>query len=281
VQQLFRFTPGSRYHDLAAGAVERALTLDSSLAEAYFARADLAFTPEAGWRVDQAIADCLHAISLKPGLAQVHGALGGVLLHLGLPREGLRELQRAVSLDTSDVFSLQRIGRAFWYAQRYDSALAAYQQRNFGPEPALVLAHLGREREGLAMVDSIPVARGVRDVSGDQASVKAVLYARLGERQQALAEARRAETSAGAGLAHFHHAQFNIAMAYALLGEREKSVRLLQAVAESGMPAYELFANEPYLASLRGFPPYEQFMQRQRAAWEARRGVLARAGITP
>ena len=279
VQQLFRFSPGPRYRNLAITAIERALALDSSLAEAYAARADLAFTPEAGWRLDDAIADFLHAIALKPGLAQAHGALGALLLHVGLPHEGLRELRLAVSLDPSDRFSSQRIGRALWYAQQYDSALVEYRRPGAGPELALVLAHLRREREALAYIDTIPIDRGIRDVSGDKASVRAVLYARLGERQRALEQARAAKASPGAGLAHFHHAQFNVAMAYAVLDEREESLRWLQDVAESGMPAYELFANEPSLASLRGYPPYERFMQRQRVAWESRRRMLERAGI--
>ena len=281
VQQLFRFSPGPRFRDLATTAIERALVLDSSLAEAYAARADLAFTPEAGWRLDDAIADFLHAISLKPGLAQAHGAFGALLLHLGMPREALRELRLAVSLDPSDLFSSQRIGRALWYSQQYDSALTAFRRRRAGPELALVLGHLGREREGLAYVDSIPLDQGIHDASGDKSSVRAVLYAQLGDRQRALEEARIVAGSPGAGLAHFHHAQVNVAMAYAVLGERDRSLRWLQDAADNGMPAYELFANDPNFASLRGYPAYDRFMERQRSAWEGRRAVVARAGITP
>ena len=281
VQQLFRFSPGLRFRNAANASIERALALDSSLAEAYLARADLAFTPEAGWRLDEALADYLHALSLKPGLAQAHGTLGGFLLHLGMPREALHELRLAVSLDPTDVFALQRIGRAFWYAQQYDSALAAYRGRNMGPEPALVLGHLRREREGFAFLDSLPRARGVRDVSGDDASVRAVLHARLGDQARALEEVRTVERSPGVGLAHFHHAQFNVAMAYAVLGDRDASLRWLEQAAQNGMPAYDLFLNDPNMASMRGYAPFEQFMQRQRLAWQARRQVVERAGIRP
>ena len=281
VQQLFRFSPGARFRNLASASVERALALDSSLAEAYLARADLAFTPEAGWRLDQALADYLHTLALKPGLAQAHGTVGGFLLHIGMPREALRELRLAVSLDPTDVFASQRIGRAFWYAQQYDSALGAYRERNMGPEPALVLGHLRREREGLAFVDSIPRVRGVRDVSGDAASVRAVLHARLGDRARALEEVRSVERSPGVGLAHFHHAQLNVAMAYAVLGDRDASLRWLEQAAQNGMPAYDLFLSDPNLRSLRGYPPFEQFMQRQRVTWEARRRMVEGAGIRP
>ena len=150
-----------------------------------------------------------------------------------------------------------------------------------GPEPALVLGHLRREREGLAFVDSIPRVRGVRDVSGDAASVRAVLHARLGDRARALEEVRSVERSPGVGLAHFHHAQLNVAMAYAVLGDRDASLRWLEQAAQNGMPAYDLFLSDPNLRSLRGYPPFEQFMQRQRVTWEARRRMVGGAGIRP
>ena len=89
------------------------------------------------------------------------------------------------------------------------------------------------------------------------------------------------ERSPGVGLAHFHHAQFNVAMAHAVLGDRDASLRWLEQAARNGMPSYDLFLNDPNMASMRGYAPFEQFMQHQRAAWAARRRMIESAGIRP
>jgi eukaryotic-like serine/threonine-protein kinase len=273
VTKLFRFEPGSRYRERAAREIDRAIALDSTLAEAYQARGDLAYTPEANWRYEDALRDYLHALSLKPGLASAHASLGSLLFHIGMPRESLRELRVAISLDPSDTFAPPRVGRALWYAQQFDSALSAFQRSRIPAEYALVLGYLGRERDGLAFLDS--AARGVdADVSGDFDAARAVLQARLDRPGEAMAAIQRVESSRGVGRAHFHHAQFAIATAYARMGRKDEAVRWLDRAARSGMPAYELFANDPVLMSLGNHPGYQRLMTRERRDYEKRKALF-------
>lgn len=273
VTKLFRFEPGPRYRERAARAIDRAIALDSTLAEAYQARGDLAYTPEAQWRHEDALRDFLHALSLKPSLASAHAALASLLFHIGMPRESLRELRIAISLDPSDGFAPPRVGRALWYAQRFDSALSAFHRSPIPAEYALVLGYLGRAREGLAYLDSVPMAADT-DASGDFDAARAVLHARLDRPGEAMAAIKRVESSRGAGRAHFHHAQFAIATAYARMGRNDEAVRWLDRAASNGMPAYELFANDPLLVSLSDHSGYQRLMARERRDYENRKTLF-------
>jgi hypothetical protein len=71
-------------------------------------------------------------------------------------------------------------------------------------------------------------------------------------------------------------AQFNVATAFAVLGRRDEAVRWLQQTADNGMPAYELFVNDPHLASLKGHAGYLSLLQRERPSYEARKAVYDR-----
>jgi serine/threonine-protein kinase len=273
VTKLFRFEPGPRYRERAVREIDRALALDSTLAEAYHARGDLAYTPEGQWRHEDALQDYLHALSLKPGLASAHASLASLLFHIGMPRESLRELRIAISLDPGDGFAPPRVGRALWYAQQFDSALVAFRHSRIPAEYALVLGYLGRAPEGLTYLDTVARAEDA-DASGDFDAARAVLHARLDRPAEALAAIKRVESSRGVGRAHFHHAQFSIATAYARMGRNDEAVRWLDRAARGGMPAYELFANDPLLVSLRGHSGYERLMARERRDYERRKALF-------
>jgi TolB-like protein len=273
VTKLFRFEPGPLYRERAVREIDRALALDSTLAEAYLVRGELAYTPEGRWRLEDALRDFLHALSLKPGLASAHGALGSLLFHIGMPRESLRELRVAISLDPGDGFAPPRVGRALWFAQQFDSALVAFRHTPIPAEYALVLGYLGRAGEGLTYLDTVARPAAV-DVSGDFDAARAVLHARLDRPGEAMAAIKRVESSRGVGRAHFHHAQFAVATAYARMGRNDEAVRWLDRAARGGMPAYELFANDPLLVSLRAHTGYQRLMARERRDYEKRKALF-------
>jgi serine/threonine-protein kinase len=256
----FNYEPGPVLHGRAAAEIDRALALDSGLATAYKARADLEFTREGGWRLEDAIRDQMHAIALEPNLAEAHATLGASLFHAGLVEPALRELRTTMQLDPRNKWAPPRIARVFWYGQHYDSALAAMRYGGFPEEHGLVLGYLGRPAEGLAYVDSVERGQGERS---DMASVRAVLLARLGRRAAADSAIQRAITL-GSAASHFHHAEFNIASANALMGRTDQALQWLERVANDGMPAYSLFANDPALASIRRDPRFAKFLAAER-----------------
>jgi tetratricopeptide (TPR) repeat protein len=51
---------------------------------------------------------------------------------------------------------------------------------------------------------------------------------------------------------HYHHAQYDIACIYALLGERDRALDWLTDAARSGFPCHSFFECDRFLDSLRG-----------------------------
>jgi len=271
IVKLFNFEPNSDFRQRADAEIRRALALDSTLAEAYFARGDLAYTRESGWQLENAMRDYRQALVLKPNFADVHGALGTLLFHVGLLDDARRELDMTMMLDPANRFVPPRISRTMWYAQKFDSALARMERGwGFKEEHALVLGYLGRAVEGIGVLDN----RSSGGQPGyDATAARAVLLARLGRRAEAEAQIE-ATTKSDARGSHFHHAEFAIGSAYALLGRNAEAERWLEQMANDGMPNYALLVNDPTLATLRGDPKFQQFLSRERARNERLQAIM-------
>src|SRR2546427_12019808 len=101
-----------------------------------------------------------------------------------------------------------------------------------------VLDHLGRTDEGLRLLQQAE-GRGPREPA-DIASARAVILARRGRRAQ-VAQQIAIAVARGSGRSHFHHAEDNIATAYALQGGHAKAMEWLRRTTEDGLPCYPLF----------------------------------------
>ena len=264
---IFNFGAPATFRDSARHAVDRALQIDPLLAEGYVARSNLAYTREGGWKIAGALHDLLYAVSLKPSDVGARSALAAITAHIGLLPESQREMAEALAVDPANAFVRYRVPRVMWQQQRFTEALSTYgRDRQAGwrtsfPEEALVLGYLGRANEGLRLLDEKKTSPMTL---GDVEATRGVLLARLGRVAEAKANLARSEQLGGA-LSHFHHAAFAIATAHAIMGEKADAVRWLERTASDGMPAYDLFAGDPTLVTLKGVPAFEALMRRLRA----------------
>jgi len=76
------------------------------------------------------------------------------------------------------------------------------------------------------------------------------------------------------GFAHFHHTEYIIASAYALMNETTPALKYLRLAADHGLPCYPLFERDPNLNNLRKDPAFVEFMSRQKKQWEHFRTTL-------
>jgi tetratricopeptide (TPR) repeat protein len=272
VARLFQFEPNnSDLRQRAADEIARALAIDSSVAVAYQARQDLAYTREGGWQLEEAIRDIKRALALKPNDAGLHASFGTLLFHVGLLEPALRELRTAQQLDPLNRFVVPRIARVLWYQKNYDGALGLMLTGNeFPDEHALVLGYLGSAEAGLRYLDRDTTPSAQRLL--DETAARAVMLARLERRKDAEAVLRKIPTEQPAS--HFHHAEFMIASANALLGHPDEAQKWLERMANDGMPNFALLTTDPTLESVRSRPQFKTFLATEQARNDRLRKIV-------
>ncbi len=260
-------------------AAEQALRLDPNLAEAHQAQATLLWGTIGGFAHERAIREDRRALALNPNLDRAHQQLGNIYLHIGLLDEAVGELQRTLAISPRDDNALRRIAEARAYQGRYAEALGILSQvlpESNRPlwtyEMALILLHLGRSDESLALVQGYLRAHP-DDRGGVVTSARAVWFAMAGDAARTERDIQTA-VQKGKGYIHFHHAAYHIALAYALLHQPGSAVQWLRRVADGGMPCYPLFARDPLLDNIRTDPGFVAFLREQRAQWERNRATL-------
>jgi TolB-like protein/DNA-binding winged helix-turn-helix (wHTH) protein/lipopolysaccharide biosynthesis regulator YciM len=272
--KIFAWAGGREYDEKAFVALDKALTLDPNLAEAYATRGSLYYTRLHRFDINNAVADYRRAISMNPNLAEAHHYLGAELTHAGLHDRAIEEFRTTLRLDPQNDGAKYRLGRALWQSQRFAEAFQNYDRYNIVSfEKALTLAYVGRRQQAWETIESVAQqlgrARrgGFRGDPEDVAAVRAFLYAT--EANPAMAE-REIQIAARLGKDndHFHHATFILAAAYAEMGKPHEAVAWLRRTAETGMPNYPLFRDNPSMIKLRGNPEYEEFMAALKLRWE-------------
>jgi TolB-like protein/DNA-binding winged helix-turn-helix (wHTH) protein/Flp pilus assembly protein TadD len=177
-------------------AVEKALVLDESLADAH---ASLAVIKRQAWDWTGAEKEFKRAIELNPNLAWAHGAYGISLARMGRYSEALTENKRAQELDPlSPLFKELEVG-ILRFARRYDEALQRMQalikthpEYTARGERAYIYAGKGMYAEAVA-----DYQENMR-VDGENTSDEIYLgyaYAMSGKRDQALAILKKLKTT--------------------------------------------------------------------------------------
>jgi TolB-like protein/tetratricopeptide (TPR) repeat protein len=270
---LFYVEPRKEYQEKAYVSIERALMLDPDLAEAYAARALLAWTLANGFPHETAAADLRRALELNPNLADARWLLGRIYAHVGLLEASLSQFEIAQRLAPDEVRNLNRIGMVTVYQGRYEDALALYAKippAKLDDETVSPLLHLGRLEEAKQAAET---CLGKNPDDPVCTSAYALVLARAGDRTRAEQYAERA-TKADRGLSHYHHTEFALGSAYALIGKKAAAIQWLERAAAHGLPCYPIFRGDPYLATLRGDPAFEALLARLKTRWEGYRRDL-------
>jgi tetratricopeptide (TPR) repeat protein len=280
----FYFAPDSEkkalYED-AEIAVDKALVLNPDLAEAWFAKGLMLWTPVRRFPHDQAIAAYRRAISLNPRFDEAHHQLALVLLHVGLLDAAWAHIDSALAINPLNTLARVRKGVISSYRGDYAQADAWFRSTPEGINPSLwvfqeaaALFRLGRSDEASALITRF-LAQTPTDEGGVGSSVLAMIAARAGRRAEADSLIARA-AALGRGFGHFHHTAFQIAVAEAMLGRKAEAIRWLEEAADDGFPSYPLFAGDTELAVLRDEPRFVALLDRIKGEMERLREALNR-----
>ncbi|HEX6050483.1 MAG TPA: tetratricopeptide repeat protein, partial [Gemmatimonadaceae bacterium] len=278
----FYFAPEAEKRQLRLDAevmLEKALALDPNLAAAHFARGLLLWTPARRFPHEQSIQAYRRALELDPTMDEAHHQLALVYLHIGLFDHAWAHIDSALALNPGNTLARFRYGVIDLYRGEFDRAYRIFNSTALDQNPSLwafqaatALFRLGREREATALID-----RFLRDYPTDEGgvgtSVRAMILAKAGRQREAEAAMARA-IELGRDFGHFHHTAYNVASAYALLGENEKAIQLLEDAADNGFPCYPLFAGDAQLDGLRNDPRFVAFVARLEREWEERKRTL-------
>jgi len=246
---------------LAMSAIDRAIQLDSTLAESFASRATLL---QAAWRWADAERDYKRALTLDPNAAQPHQWYGELLLILGRTPEATTQLARAARLDPLAPVTLGSYALGLAVARQPDSAIAA-AKRGVELDSALVVT---RFMLGAVYLQANRPPDAVRELETatrlDSGSTQAFgllgyAYAKSGKTRQASDIAKSLENqvgrSAGAAAA--------AARVYIGLGDRARALTLLERAATDRDSFYssESLA-ESFFDPIRGDPRFLALVNR-------------------
>ena len=280
VWKLFLFAPHERqWQEKAFVSVEKALSIDPHLAVAYLARGRLLWTPANHFPHVKAIREYRRALALNPNLDEARNQLALIYCHIGYFEEALRESQEAALTNPNNNLAVYRTAQTLVFQGKHEQALVVLrtipQDVNpslIGYQTAWVLFNLGKGQEASEMIDQL-----LKDYPSDDGalfiSLQAILAASAGE--ESVAETRiELAIRTGRGFGHFHHAAYQIAIAFALMNKPGQAVKWLEFASMDGFPCYPLFEHDKNLATLRQDARFVEFMTGLRHQWVGFRDTL-------
>jgi tetratricopeptide (TPR) repeat protein len=271
IENFFTYQPQKKWEQKAFVAIEKALSLDPELAEAYVAKGLLLWTKSHHFPHEKAITEFQRAIAIKPNLAQAHAELARVLWHIGLLDQAYQALAKAMEIDPTDVKAQFRMG---WLEMQRGNYASAFSLLRKVPKEsiaewldglmAMCLLYLGRKKEAWAQLQQVD-----ESFSDDPTvlSTEAILLADAGKEKEAVEKIKLA-IEKGKHLGHFHHMTNNIAAAYAVMNKNKPALDWLEETADDGFPCYPWFETDPCLQNIRKEPRFKALMKRLRKQWE-------------
>jgi class 3 adenylate cyclase len=273
VIRLFLYAPEEKELETKAYlAVDRALSLTPDLPIAYLARGRLKWTPFHHFPHEDAISDFKHALALDPNLDEAHHYLGLVFAHVGLIEEARAEFKAATALNPSNNGAQYRLGETLFFEGKLREARNVLEtiDADFNPDLkeyqlAWAMFSSGQRTEAISRVQNY-LQEHPGDRGGLLASVQAMMFAATGNRDEA--EKKIAAAAGRRGFGHFHHTEYNIACAYALMNQTDKAVEWFEKATGDGLNYYPIFEKDPSLDSIRNDPHFREIMEVERKKWE-------------
>ena len=273
VIRLFLYAPEDKELEVKAYlAVERALSLKPNLPVAYLARGRLKWTPFNHFPHEDAINDFKHALALDPSLDEAHHYLGLVLVHVGLIEEARAEFNAAIASNPSNNGAQYRLGETLFYESKFREARNVLEtiDADFNPDLkeyqlAWATFSSGQTGEAISRVQNY-LQQHSEDKGGLLASVQAMMFAATGKPGEAEKKIAMAQTRNGYG--HFHHTEYNIACAYALMNKTDLAIEWFERAVRDGFNCYPLFETDSNLDSLREDSRFREIMAIERKKWE-------------
>jgi len=263
--QFYAAPPGLNGYQRAKNDALKALDLDDSLAEAHASLAYVKFYLDRDHR--GAEASFKRAIDLNPSYATAHHWLAILLSAIRRHDEAIAEIKEAERLDPRSAIIKSASGMIYAYARRFDRALDECRSA-LELDPALFQAHrimrwvyqsMGRYEDALAAHRKEMRSRG--DVEEEWPVVLAQLQAIGGKRKEALLSLKHG-IAAFSPIREGDYQPLEIAIAYELLGDRERALEWLAKSEAARSTNFNFALVEPRLDSIRSDPRFIELVKK-------------------
>ena len=249
--------PASEAVPQLQAAASKAIALDSSLADAHAAMAEVYSFQ---WRWKESLAESERAIALSPGYGAGHHNVALALALIGRNADALTHMQRAHELDPLSLITNTDFGWVYYLGHRYGEAIAQYQKA-LDLDPNFTLAHfdLALAYSALARYEAaIAEMQKARGRGSEYLAGLGYLYAVAGRRAEALATLAELERLANQQYVPPYH----FAWIYTGLGDKDKAIALLQQVYAEHTQHVVDFKTVPMFDSLRSDGRFQELVQR-------------------
>lgn len=245
----------------AQSNAERALALDSQLAEAHAVLAMLRLS----YRWDRAGSEqeIREAIRLNPSSAVAHQYYSATLTTMGKFDEAITEARRALDLDPLSAPASTTLGIRYWYAGRVAEAAIQFT-KTLDAHPEFAIAHWGLAQTHLANGNNaraIDELQRAVELSGNSAYMRAHLafgLARAGHRERALGIQRELDVESQERYQPPYH-QALIALG---LGDQGAMLQALERVFADRSGWMVFLPVEPEFATVRATPDFQRLLAR-------------------
>jgi TolB-like protein/tetratricopeptide (TPR) repeat protein len=245
----------------AKAAALKALELDPRLAEAHAALGLVHTFWEWDWAA--ADRSFQRALALNAGNAEIHQYYSQHLSAAGRRDEALEQAQRALTMDPLSPRLSGQYARVLYLARRYDEAIAQHR-KTLALEPndywAWFFMGIAYENKGLhrEAIEAIVKSQEIQGYKPLAASLQEG-YRRAGYEGALQAWVANWEEGARQG----RQVQWvSVAMLYARLGDKEKALAALGKAYEERSRALAYIAVEPQLDALRSEPRFQEMVRR-------------------
>lgn len=259
--------PKGGYNEKAFVEAEKSLYLKPNLPEGTFVRALINWNFQNKFPHERTIREFKKSIDLNPDLDEAYHWLGVVYIHVGLIDESILAIQKALQLNPNNKFAAVDLGSDYFFSGKNSDLEIMIELFKKTPDPLISPFRISQWTTGLITLGRLSEAEAILSeaLKKDSSnlfinSALAILLAKKGDKNGAINKIEFCEES-NLNTGHTHHAVYNIAVAFAMLGEFEKSVNKLNWVVDNGLPNYTLFSNDKLLLPLHDYPPYLELIE--------------------
>jgi len=255
-----RGCPQQAYFEASENAANRALQLDSRLAEAHVAKGLI--EQRFRWNWEAAESHFQEAIRLNPGLATAHHRYAGFSSNLGYHSIALAEIQRAVELDPYWPTIQTTHGVLLYRARRYDEALTQFEKaRSMFQSYALARSEtadcLGAKGH---WEEAVQMYRTAAEMGGGEPAGLAHALGRAGHIEEARQKAAELERAFPVD----YPSAVGVATAYRGIGDWDKVFHWLDLALERREPGLLIVKVDPANDPIRTDPRFSKLLERLR-----------------